>query len=156
MINDRKVRLMTRLAMYEEKEGKDDINLSKYYKRDYVRMQVLNSILYATIGYILVLAMYIGYKLEYLIKVVVRLDYAAMLRNILVIYVIVLAVYVLATWFVSSLYYTYSRKKLARYFRMLRKLRSYYNGTEDLSVQISYEESDTEEEYLDDSEEEEE
>ncbi|MDF2593610.1 MAG: hypothetical protein K0S75_3076, partial [Clostridia bacterium] len=41
MLNTNKVRLMTKLALYETKEGKEDIRLSKYYKTDYVRYQVI-------------------------------------------------------------------------------------------------------------------
>ena len=126
MVNMRKVRLMTKLAIYEKKEGKEDIKLGKYFRRDYVRLKILHNIVAVTIGYIMVLAMVMAYQMEYLIKEAVNLDYIGMGKTILGIYVIVVTVYIMAAMVGYGLYYDYSRKKLAKYFRMLRRLRSLY------------------------------
>ena len=126
MVNMRKVRLMTKLAIYEKKEGKEDIKLGKYFRRDFVRLKVLHNLVAVTVGYLLVLAMIIAYKMEYLIKEAVNLNYVGMGKLILGIYIIVVTIYIMAAMVGYSLYYDYSRKKLAKYFRMLRKLRSMY------------------------------
>ena len=34
MLDERKVKLMTRLALYEETEGKEDFKISAYYRKD--------------------------------------------------------------------------------------------------------------------------
>ncbi len=130
MVNMRKVRLMTKLAIYEQTEGKEDIKLGKYFRRDYVRLKILHNIVAVTIGYLLVLAMVIAYRMEYLIKEAVNLDYIGMGKIILGVYVIVITVYVMAAMVGYGLYYDYSRKKLAKYFRMLRLLRSMYQEEE--------------------------
>ena len=132
MVNMRKVRLMTKLAIYEKSEGKEDIKLGKYFRRDYVRLKILNNIVAVTVGYLLVLAMVIAYQMEYLIKEAVNLDYIGMGKTILGVYIIVVTVYVMAAMVGYSLYYNYSRKKLAKYFRMLRRLRSMYQEEEGL------------------------
>ena len=67
MLNERKIRLMTQLAIYEKNGGKEDIKLSKYYKGDYSRFQAWKTAVAITIGYILLLAVAAVYKLEYLI-----------------------------------------------------------------------------------------
>ena len=126
MVNNRKVRLMTKLAIYEKKEGKEDIKLSKYFRRDYVRLHLIYNIIAVTIGYLLVLALICAYQMEYLIKEAVRLDYIGIGKIILGIYIIILTVYIMASLVGYSLYYDRSRKKLAKYFRMLRRLRSIY------------------------------
>ena len=132
MVNVRKVRLMTKLAIYEQKEGKEDIKLGKYFRRDYVRLKILHNIVAVTLGYLLVLAMIIAYQMEYLIKEAVNLDYIGIGKTILGLYVIVVTVYVMAAMVGYGLYYDYSRKKLAKYFRMLRKLRSMYQEEDGL------------------------
>ena len=139
MVNMRKVRLMTKLAIYEKKEGKEDIKLGKYFRRDFVRLKILHNIVAVTIGYIMVLAMVMAYRMEYLIKEAVNLDYIGMGKTILGIYVIVVTVYVMAAMVGYGLYYDYSRKKLAKYFRMLRRLRSLYQEEEE---QLGIEEVD--------------
>lgn len=130
MVNMRKVRLMTKLAIYEKTEGKEDIKLGKYFRRDYVRLKVLHNIVAVTIGYLLVLAMVIAYRMEYLIKEAVNLDYVGMGKTILGLYIIVVTVYTMAAMVGYGLYYDYSRKKLAKYFRMLRRLRTLYQEEE--------------------------
>lgn len=133
MVNVRKVRLMTKLAIYEKKEGKEDIKLGKYFRRDYVRLKILYNILAVTIGYLLVLAMIVAYKMEYLIKEAVNLDYVGIGKLILGVYIIVVTVYVMAAMVGYSMYYDYSRKKLAKYFRMLRLLRNMYQEEEGMT-----------------------
>ena len=126
MLNNRKVRLMTRLAMYEQSEGKEDVRLSKYFRSDYVRLQTLKTVVAVTVGYLLVLLILIVYHSEYLIENAVTLDYRGMLVQFAGIYVAIVAVYVAFGTIGYMIKYRASRKKLAKYFRMLRRLRSLY------------------------------
>lgn len=127
MLNNSKIRLMTKLAVYENKEGKDDISLSKYYKTDYVRYQVIKSIIAATFGYALILVLIILYKSEYIIKNAVILDYKTIGTYVLGFYIMVIAVYGLASLVGFSIKYDKSRKKLGRYFKLLKRLNKIYN-----------------------------
>lgn len=148
MLNNRKVRLMTRLAMYEQNEGKEDVRLSKYFQTDYVRLQVLKTIVAITFGYLLVLLILVVYHSEYLIRDAVILDYRGMFMQYAGIYVILVTVYTSMAMIGYMIQYRSSRKKLAKYFRMLRRLRSIYReengelvtGEEET---ISYDSSDT-------------
>ena len=127
MLDENKIKLMTKLSIYEKKDGKEDIYLSKYYKTDYVRMQMLKSIVSVTIGYVLLLLMYFTHKMEFMIKNAVVLNYKLMGAYILGIYIIILAVYVLGTIIAYSVKYDKSRKKLTRYFRLLKSLERSYS-----------------------------
>ncbi len=126
MLNNRKVRLMTRLAMYEQTEGKEDVRISKYFRTDYVRLNVLKSIVAVTAGYLLILLLLVVYHSEYLIREAVTLDYRSMLTRYIGIYIIILTVYGAIGMIGYMVKYRASRKKLAKYFRMLRRLRSLY------------------------------
>lgn len=127
MLNNEKIRLMTKLAVYEEKEGKEDIRLSKYYKTDYVRYQVIKSIICATLGYVLILVLVFLYRSEYIIKNAVTLDYKTIGTYVLGFYIMVIAVYGLASIVGYSIKYDLSRKKLSRYFKLLKRLSKIYN-----------------------------
>ncbi len=133
MVNMRKVRLMTKLAIYEKKEGKEDIRLGNFFRRDYVRLKNLQNIVIVTIGYLLILGMIGAYRMEYLIKEAVNLDYIGIGKLILGVYVIIITVYVMVALVGYGLYYDYSRKKLSKYFRMLRLLRSMYQEEEGMT-----------------------
>jgi hypothetical protein len=126
MLNSKKIRLMTKLAVYENKDGKKDIHLSKYYKTDYVRYQMLKSMISATVGYLLVLALFGVYQMEYIIKNAVTLDYKTIGTYILGIYIMVVTVYGLGSVLIYSLKYDASRKKLAKYYKLLKRLNKIY------------------------------
>ncbi len=51
MLDKRKVRLMTKLALYEQNEGREDAKISAYYKKDYISLKTVATILWTTIGY---------------------------------------------------------------------------------------------------------
>jgi hypothetical protein len=118
---------MTKLAVYEKKDGKEDIHLSKYYKTDYVRFQTLKSIITATIGYALILALIAFYRLEYLIKNAVVLDYKLIGTYVLGFYLMTITLYGLGSIAGYSMKYDASRKKLSRYFKLLKRLEKVYN-----------------------------
>jgi uncharacterized membrane protein YesL len=127
MLNNSKIRLMTKLAVYENKEGKEDIRLSKYYKTDYVRYQVIKSVICATFGYALVLLLILLYRSEYIIANAVVLDYKTIGTYILGFYIMIVVVYGLASMVGYSIKYDRSRKKLGRYFKLLKRLNKIYN-----------------------------
>ena len=147
MLNNRKVRLMTRLAMYEQEEGKEDIRLSKYFQTDYVRLQMLRTIVSVTLGYLLVLVILLVYHSEYLIRDAVILDYRGMLVRYAGIYRMLITVYISLSTIGYMIKYRMSRKKLAKYFRMLRRLRSLYREEDGEIVeeeeQINYDSDNT-------------
>ncbi|MBP5249683.1 MAG: hypothetical protein J6Z46_06730 [Lachnospiraceae bacterium] len=126
MINNRKVRLMTRLAIFEESEGKEDLKLGQYFRRDYIRLQIFKNIIAVTIGFALLVGLYMGYEIEFLVKEAVNIDYFAMAMRFLGLYLVVLLIYVACAVVFSMLHYNASRKKLAKYFRMLRRMRTFY------------------------------
>ena len=57
MLDKRKVRIMTRLALYEQNQGKEDFRISEYYRKDYAGLHAIFSFLWVTVGYILVLGL---------------------------------------------------------------------------------------------------
>ena len=58
MIDPKKVRLMTKLAVYEEGPGKKDLKINCYSKRTYVNIKQLESIIAITVAYLLGLGLY--------------------------------------------------------------------------------------------------
>lgn len=134
MLNERKVRLMTQLAIYENNSG-TDIRLSSYFKSDYARMQTLKTAVWVTISYIFIIGILAIYKLEYLIENAFTLDFPALGKKILGVYIIVMAVYLVLAMLGYSWKYKKSRENLAKYYRMLRKLNDLYEGEEEYEAE---------------------
>ena len=60
MLDERKVKLMTQLALYDQTQGKEDFKISEYYRKDYAGVHILYTVLAAVVGYVVVLVSYIG------------------------------------------------------------------------------------------------
>ena len=142
MLNNRKIRLMTKLAAYEAEEGREDIRLSKYYKTDYVRLQILKSIIATTFGYLLLLVMIFIYKSEYLIENAVSLDYRSIGMTVLGYFIVLQTMSIIGTLIGYSIKYDRSRKKLSKYFNLLKRLRIIYKE-EDGSLMNESQREDT-------------
>lgn len=148
MLNNHKIRLMTKLAIYEKEDGKEDIRLGKYYRVDYVRYQLLKTIVAVTCGYLILVLLTILYNMEYLIAEAVKLDYAAIGRTMLGIYLVLLLAFSGIAVLGYTIKYNRSRKKLAKYYRMLKRLRTIYREEkEPLMVQDGQEDELSTEEF---------
>jgi len=126
MIDNAKVRIMTRMSIYEKHEGKEDLNFNKYFKSDYARLQVLKTLVSVSVAYLIFVMLFVLYKLEYIIDNALVLDYPAMGKEILGCYIVVLAVYLVGSLVGYSLKYQFSRKRLKKYYKLLRELREIY------------------------------
>jgi len=147
MLNNNKTRLMTKLSIYEKKDGKEDIRLGRYYRVDYVRYQLLKTIVAVTFGYLILVLMAILYNMEYLIAEAVRLDYAAIGRTLLGIYLVLVLAFSGIAVLGYTIKYNRSRKKLAKYYRMLKRLRTIYREEkEPVTLQDGQEDEEFDEE----------
>ena len=126
MLNNKKIRTMTKLALYEQMDGKEDIRMGKYYKTDYVRLQLLKTVVSVTVGYILILMLIGMYKAEYIISNLVTFDFVRIGQYILGFYIMIMAVFVTGSILGYSLKYDKSRKDLSKYYKSLKKLSSFY------------------------------
>ena len=52
MLDERKVKLMTKLALYEETHGKEDFKISSYYRKVYASLHVIYAFLSVSVGYV--------------------------------------------------------------------------------------------------------
>lgn len=52
MLNEERVKHMTKLAFYETKGGSDDMKISFYYKKDYIGFNTFWSVFWMTVAYI--------------------------------------------------------------------------------------------------------
>ncbi len=122
MLNEERIRLMTRMAAYEEHEGKKDIAISGYFRGDYISFQLLKSALYATVGFALAVAMYVLYNMETFLEDFYKMDMVEFMKGILSKYILVLAIYLVISYFVYSYRYHRAKKHVKQYNQLLRTL----------------------------------
>lgn len=126
MVEPKKVQLMTRLAMMEASETKDALKIVRYSKFDYVRLQLLKTIISITIGLIMILAVYAFCQSEYLLNNIASMDYKSIGIKLLIIYILLIIFCMIAGSFAYSKKYTKAKRKIKKYDYMLHELRKYY------------------------------
>ena len=126
MINEEKVILMTKLASYEEQEGKRNMKIINYFRGDYIALAVLKSVFCATIAFILIFALFIFYDLEVFMQDIYKMDLVSFAKTVLMYYGIMVIVYGLISYFVCAYRYSKARRSLKIYQQNLKKLRSMY------------------------------
>ena len=98
MLSEEKIIRMTKLAAFEKREGKKNLNIVNYYRNDYIGFQVLKSIIAVTISFVAVFALYLFYNFEALMHDVYKLDLMEFGKSVVIIYLCVAAAYGLPMW----------------------------------------------------------
>lgn len=98
MLNTEKVKLMTKLAMYENGEGKQYLPVSKYYRTDYIGLALIKNFFLVTLGYGLILLAGLGYFAEYLMENIHKMNLVSLGVRILLGYIAVLVLYSILTY----------------------------------------------------------
>lgn len=122
MLNEEKIRLMTRLAIYENREGKKTKRIAKYFRGDYVSWNVIKAGLAVTVAYLILLAIWAVYRMEELLETITTLDIMSLGQKALIIYIGVLSVFIILSYIVYTLRYEKSKKSLKKFYRNLRRL----------------------------------
>ena len=128
MLSKKKIKIMFRMASYESGVGRKDLKIVKYYKTDYIRLNILKSVVCMTFEYVLILGLIVLYNFEELVKSAVTLPYYSIGIKMLGIYLLLLAFYVLVSIAVYSRQYDKARKRVQRYFRYLKYITKYYQN----------------------------
>lgn len=127
MLDKKRIRLMTQMAAYEAYEGKQDMATNGYFRGDYISFQLLKSAIYATVAFALAVVMYVLYDLETFLEDFYKMDIVEFLRGILGKYVLVLAIYMVVSYFVYAYRYSRARRSIKIYQKMLKQLSLMYN-----------------------------
>ena len=138
MLNEDKIRIMSRCAMYEKGQGKEDLAVNRYYQGDYVRLNTLKTLIGVTVGFVLCFGLYLVLRAEYYMENIVGMDLMAFARNVLMYYVIVLVIFAVISIVFYGWNYTDTQKRVRWYYQDLKALaemdenRDKMNSTEDI------------------------
>ena len=128
LLNENKVKMMTKMAIYEKNEGRRMLKTARYFKSDYIAFGILKTLITTSIAYIIMLIMYVLYNMESIIKDINKIDYTEVGTNLIIGYVAMIAVFSAIAFVVYGKQYDNSRNGLKRYFSRLNKLERFYNG----------------------------
>lgn len=122
MINKRKVRLMTRTAMYEKHECSNDISKAKYYKSDYVGLHMWTTAIAVTIAYIIILMLVMSCNFEFIINNLTNMNYTVLTVMLIMIYAAMMTVFMIIAYFIYSYRYVELENGIRIYRNRLHKI----------------------------------
>ena len=68
MLDEKKIKLMTRMASYEANQGKEDLAVSAYYRKDYTSLHTLFSFFWGTLGYVCLIGLLVLGSFDFLME----------------------------------------------------------------------------------------
>ena len=126
MLNEKRVIIMTKLASYEATEGKKNGAIGKYFRGDYIGLQVLKSVISAAIALLIVGGMYVLYDFENIMADVYKTDLLLMGRRILFVFIAVMVVFAFISYAIYSYRYSKAKRKQKIYANHLKQLGEMY------------------------------
>lgn len=130
MLNEKKIRLMTELARYEEGEGAEELRIAKYYRSDFLGIALFKNFIFASIGYAVVLFLIASYFSEYLLDHVHKMNLLLLAVIIIGGYIITLTLYSVVTYTIYSLKYSRARRGVKAFDKKLEELEKFYEDDE--------------------------
>lgn len=133
MINDedkKKIRLMTRIAIYEKEEGKKNEPVAGYFRTDYIGQKILGAIVSATLTYAIVVGLYFVCNSETLLINVYQIDLMEMARKLVLYYIGFLSAYIVIIAIAFFARYSKAIRYKRIFSRNLKKLLSHYRNDE--------------------------
>jgi hypothetical protein len=127
MINQERLQLMTKMAAYEENEGKRYMAIGSYFRSDYIGLQIIKSIVCATIAYVILFAMYIFYDFEFFMQDIYKMDLLEFGEKVVLYYFIFTVIYAVISYIVASFRYHKAKKSLKKYYHHLKQLSAMYD-----------------------------
>lgn len=127
MLNEERIKLMTKMAAYEADEGKKNVAIGNYFRGDYIGLQVIKSIISATIAFVIVFGLFVFYDFEVFMSDIYKMDLLGFGRTVITAYLIFVAVYALISYMIYTYHYAKARKSLKMYYNNLKKLAYLYD-----------------------------
>ncbi|NLK78709.1 MAG: hypothetical protein GX284_13625 [Clostridiales bacterium] len=122
MLDEERICIMTRMASYEAGEGKEDMPVKQYYRKDYISYQMIRSFISSTISFCILLLFWGMYNIENIMKKVAATDLPRFGILILVLYISFIVLYEIITVVVYSRKYTKATEGMKKYHADLKKV----------------------------------
>ena len=126
MLDKRKVEIMTRLAFYEQTEGKEDFKVSEYYRRDYASLHTICSVLWVTIGYLCLVGILVLIWLDELLSNMSNTLIVMLIGMVVLGYVSLVIVYAIITNHIYNEKHKDARQRVKKYNHNLTRLLRMY------------------------------
>lgn len=110
MLNEERIKLMTKMAAYEEHEEKKNLAIGSYFRSDYISLQVIKSIISATLAFVIGFGVFIFYDFEVFMQDIYKVDLLELGKDLLTSYLIFMGIYAVIAYIVYTYRYNNAKK----------------------------------------------
>ncbi len=128
MMNEKRIRLMTKLADFEQHNGEMLYKAGTYYCSDYVSAQMMKNLFRITAAYLIGLGLWACYRLDWLLERLNTMDILGIGMGILITYGVILAVSLRLKYLIFSVKYFQAESQMQTYRNMLDRLIAEYDN----------------------------
>ena len=122
MVNEQRLHSMIKIAKFDANDGKSCKPMIQYARKDYVALQLLKSFVIGTIAFFIMLGLWVLYSMETLMKQINNMDLIQSAITLGILYGVFMVIYLLATYIIFNVKYTYGRKKVKKYYLCYQRL----------------------------------
>ena len=88
MVNEKRVKLMTRMAAYEDGEFRRNKAVIGFFRSDYISLQMVKTVIATTIAYAILVGLYVMYDFEAFMKEIYQMDLFQFVKTVIVLYLV--------------------------------------------------------------------
>ena len=133
MLDKKRIRLMTRTAIYEKNHAEEDIKISTYYKKDYASLNTWITLIWVTVGYILAAGLFLLCTADTIMEGLTIVKLILLAAIALGFYLVLLIVYGIGAGNFYRKKHGRAKHRVKRYYRELSRLEKMYKKEKDRS-----------------------
>lgn len=132
MLNQERVREMTRLAILDQNEGKECKPMTQYFRKDYIAKELIKSLVAGSVAFGILAGIVGLYYVESLMQTVGAADIRSLVKMAAIGYAGCLAAYLAVTYIVYYVRYSKGRLKAKKFYAHLKKVNKLYYEEEQM------------------------
>jgi hypothetical protein len=121
-MNEMRISEMIRLARFEHGRGRKPLEICKYYKSDYIAIQMIRTFFLTTVAFFLILFLCAAGSINWLLSRIETMNLLAAGSWILIAYIITISFYLGLTFILSGRRYNNARRSVHAYGTRLHEL----------------------------------
>jgi len=130
MLSEERIRLMTRAAEFEQKEGRDAFKINDYFRGDYVSFHMVKAAISGSLGFLVMVGLWMLYQLEELLAGLHSLDIQVFVTGIVKWYLLFIIVFELIVFWAYNTKYTRMKHLMKDYHMQLKDIGQLYEKEE--------------------------
>ena len=126
MLNEERIRLMTRAADFEQREGNSAFKVNDYYRGDYVSLHMVKAAISGSCAYIIMLVLWLFSQLESLLSNMHTMDMQSFLTGMVKWYILFMIVFEAVVFFAYNVKFNRTREMMKSYYQQLKEIGQLY------------------------------